>query len=283
MTLDDVIRRSSPPEPWGEGGNIPWNEPGFSERMLLEHLSQDHDMASRRSEIIDRHVAWIHETLLSGSPSRVLDLCCGPGLYAARLSQLGHECVGIDFSPAAIKHAEQIAADGRGRCDFACSDVTTADLGSGFDLVMLIFGELNMFRREDARDILSRAREALKPGGRLLLEPQTLVAVREAGESPATWYSSDGGLFSERPHVCLKESFWDPDTRTATTRFYVLDAGACAVERHAMTAQAYEESELAGMLADAGYEGGDFMEALAGVTVEDQVGLFAVVARRPLC
>ena len=27
------------PEPWDEGDNIPWNEPGFSRRMLREHLT----------------------------------------------------------------------------------------------------------------------------------------------------------------------------------------------------------------------------------------------------
>jgi SAM-dependent methyltransferase len=284
MKLTDIVGRASPPAPWDEGGNIPWDDPGFSERMLREHLSQDHDMASRRSEIIDRHVEWIHETLLAGAPSRVLDLCCGPGLYARRLSELGHDCFGIDFSPASIRHAEGEAgvAGGAGECRFACSDVRTAEFGSGFDLAMLIFGEFNVFRRADAAGILARAHDALAPGGTLLLEPQTLETVRETGEGPPTWYSSEGGLFLDGPHVCLKESFWDPESRTATTRFYVLDATTCSVERHAMTAQGYEESELAAMLADAGFEGGDFMSSLAGVAIEDQAGLFAVIARKPL-
>lgn len=284
MRLKDIVGRTSPPAPWDEGANIPWDDPGFSERMLREHLSQDHDMASRRSEIIGRHVDWIHETLLEAAPSRVLDLCCGPGLYAGRLSRLGHDCFGIDFSPASIRHAERetCAADRGGECRCVCADVRTAEFGSGFDLAMLIFGEFNVFRRSDAADILARAFDALAPGGRLLLEPQTLETVRETGEGPPTWYSSDGGLFLDGPHVCLKESFWDPESRTATTRFYVLDATTGSVERHAMTAQGYEESELASMLADAGFEGGDFMPSLAGVAVEDQAGLFAVVARKPL-
>ncbi|EBO1314042.1 class I SAM-dependent methyltransferase, partial [Salmonella enterica] len=29
-------------------GKIPWDEPAFSQRMLENHLSQDHDWASRR-------------------------------------------------------------------------------------------------------------------------------------------------------------------------------------------------------------------------------------------
>ena len=81
MNLIDIITRQSPPKPWAEGEKIPWNDLGFSERMLREHLSQEHDAASRRSAVIDRHVDWIHHTLLTGQPTQLLDLGCGPGLY----------------------------------------------------------------------------------------------------------------------------------------------------------------------------------------------------------
>ena len=59
-----IVHRSQPAVPWAEGDNIPWSEPSFSERMLREHLSQDHDLASRRIENVNRHVAWIHDAVL---------------------------------------------------------------------------------------------------------------------------------------------------------------------------------------------------------------------------
>ncbi|MBW7996213.1 MAG: hypothetical protein FVQ81_06515 [Candidatus Glassbacteria bacterium] len=39
-----------PPQPgslWSGQYKIPWNDPAFSRRMLIEHLSQEHDLASR--------------------------------------------------------------------------------------------------------------------------------------------------------------------------------------------------------------------------------------------
>jgi len=39
---------------WHGAYKIPWDDPDFSRRMLAEHLSQEHDMASRRVEWIDR-------------------------------------------------------------------------------------------------------------------------------------------------------------------------------------------------------------------------------------
>jgi len=59
LDLIDIIHRKAVPPPWSEGEKIPWDEPGFSQRMLLEHLSQEHDAASRRIETIERQVEWI--------------------------------------------------------------------------------------------------------------------------------------------------------------------------------------------------------------------------------
>ncbi len=90
-------------DPWAGAYKIPWQDPAFSRRMLAEHLSQAHDLASRRLAWIDRQVAWIDETVLGGRPADILDLGCGPGLYCHRLAERGHRCRGIDFGPAAEK------------------------------------------------------------------------------------------------------------------------------------------------------------------------------------
>lgn len=42
-----------------EESKIPWDEPAFSQRMLANHLSQEHDWASRRQNVIDQQVEWI--------------------------------------------------------------------------------------------------------------------------------------------------------------------------------------------------------------------------------
>ena len=101
MNLDDIGKRQIPPEPWAEGDNIPWNDPGFSKRMLEEHLTQRHDLASRRFTTIDQQVGWINEEVLQGETTKILELTCGPGLYTSRLARLGHQCMGIDYAPAA--------------------------------------------------------------------------------------------------------------------------------------------------------------------------------------
>ena len=145
MNLLELVRRPPVLESGTEGEKIPWHEPAFSKRMLEEHLSQSHDLASRRSERIDGHVSWIDGEILSHRPSRILDLACGPGLYSERLARLGHECVGIDYSPASIEYARERARRDQLRCSYREEDLRTAQFGQDFDLALLIFGELNVF------------------------------------------------------------------------------------------------------------------------------------------
>jgi SAM-dependent methyltransferase len=253
LNLLDIVDRKGSPAPWAEGEKIPWNDPGFSARMLREHLTQEHDAASRRFKIVDAHVRWIHEEVLKAEPSRILDLGCGPGLYANRLAALGHTSVGIDFSPASIAYArEQAARDGLD-VTYIEGDIRTADYGEGHDLVMQIFGEFNVFRRAEARVILETAYRVLVPGGRLLLEPHTFEAVRGIGLQPSSWYSAQTGLFSEEPHLCLEENFWDAESHVAIERYYIVDAATGKVTRHSSSMQAYSEREYRDLLAGCGF------------------------------
>jgi 2-polyprenyl-3-methyl-5-hydroxy-6-metoxy-1,4-benzoquinol methylase len=209
MKLRDILHRKSPPLPWQEGENIPWFETGFSERMLREHLAQDHDLASRRQLIIDQHVNWIHETLLEGKPGKILDLGCGPGLYTQKLAEGGHRCLGIDYSPASITYAREAAQAEDLNIEYQQEDVRSADYGDSYDLVMMLFGEFNIFQMRDGELILQKAYKALIPGGILLLEPHLYEDVKKVEKSAFTWFTAQSGLFSDKPHICLEESYWD--------------------------------------------------------------------------
>lgn len=279
--LMEMIERQAVPEPWAEGDKIPWDDPDFSRRMLGEHLTQAHDMASRRFVVIDKQVGWIHGALLGAKPARILDLGCGPGLYTSRLARLGHKCVGIDFGPASIAYArEQAEAEGLD-CTYIQHDVRTAEYGAGYDLVMFLFGELNVFRPADAQGIVRRACLALRKGGLLLAEAHTYACVHDIGQQPRSWYSAPSGLFSDRPHLYLTESFWDAQRAVATERFFVVDAATGEVTRYAASTQAYTDEQYRSLLEDGGLEAVTFYPSLIGTVDKAQAHLMAVAGSRP--
>jgi SAM-dependent methyltransferase len=280
MNLSDILYRNSAPEPWAEGDKIPWNDPDFSRRMLREHLSQAHDAASRRSIIIDEHVEWIHHEVLHNRSSRVFDLGCGPGLYSSRLAQRGHTCVGIDFSPASIAYARDFAQAQQLACDYRLADVRHADYGAGYNLAMFVFGEPNVFRPEELQRILSKAYDALNDGGRLLLEVHPLEVVQRLGHQRATWYTLKEGLFSDRPHLVLFESFWDEAQRVAIERFYIVDAETAEVTQHASSMQAYTNEQYRYLLQATGFSDITFYPSLIGEPDERQKDLIAIVANK---
>jgi SAM-dependent methyltransferase len=278
MNQLDLVRRASSPKPWAEGDNIPWNEPEFSRRMLREHLSQEHDAASRRAEVIEQQVSWIHSELLSGQASKILDLACGPGLYSSRLARLGHKCIGIDYSPASIEYAVNHATQENLDCTYIEGDIRNTGFGYEFDIVMLIFGEFNVFRPEDAKQLLMKANRSLKTGGQLLLEVHPIDWIRSTGEKSPSWYSSESGLFSDKPHICLTEAFWDENSGTATRRYFIIDASTGEVSRYAQTFQAYDIAGYRAILNESGFYGVRTYPALTGDDNFKTEGLFVLAA-----
>jgi SAM-dependent methyltransferase len=268
MNLLDLVFRARHPAPWDEGDNIPWHAPAFSERMLREHLSQSHDAASRRLEIIQQHVAWIHNDVLGGKPARILDLGCGPGLYCRELALRGHACVGVDYAPASIRHAREITQGLP--CEFIFGDLREADFGHGFDLAMQIYGEINVFKPADAHSILRKAHGALNAGGTLLLEAHTHDVVHRMGHDPAAWSSHERGLFSDAPYLYLRESDWDEPAQAATNRHIIVDAATAEVTRYASSIQAYDDAGYRALLHDAGFDDVRFLPSLApdGATLQ---------------
>ena len=79
--------------------------------MLREHLDESHGAASRQAAERAAQLDWLWAQLRLTPGSRVLDLTCGPGLYAVPLAERGCRVTGVDFGPASIAYARQLAAE----------------------------------------------------------------------------------------------------------------------------------------------------------------------------
>lgn len=269
MNLADLICRR-PPIAWQDGEKIPWNDPDFSRRMLESHLSQDHDWASRRHAIIDRHVRWIASRLPQNA--RILDLGCGPGFYTHRLAELGFSCTGVDFSPASIEYARKQSEQAVLEIEYVLQDIRAFSTGQIFDAALLTFGEFNVFKESDATTILKITSTCLKSDGFLLLEAHTFETVKSIGTTPATWQTMESGVFSDSPHLYLQENFWDEQTSTATTRYFIVDAKASNVHEYGSSMKAYGDEEYKKMLRDVGFTNIEILNAGDWPTGDDFKG-----------
>lgn len=278
MNLIDIVKRISMPDPWSEGEKIPWNEPEFSKRMLQYHLAQDHDLASRRFSIIDKHVKFLND--LARGASKVLDLGCGPGFYTSRLTSLGYKCKGIDFSPASIEYAKEQAEKVGQDIDYVTEDIRTAEFGDGYGLAMMVYGEFNVFKKDDIGAVLKKAYDSLEEGGVFIAEPHRFEAVKSFGESSPSWYSSESMLFSDKPHLALMECFWSEEHSVTINRYFIVDAATGGVTLHSSSMQAYSNDEYEALLREAGFNEVEFYDSLTGDEVDRNENLMVIVGRK---
>lgn len=247
MTLSDRLPANISDQ---QAVGIPWNDPNFSERLLLMHLSQDHDWASRRLAIIEKQIDWIAQQLPGGS-ARILDLCCGPGFYTHRLAILGHKCSGIDFSPASIAYARQAAKQNQLDINYILADLRGYEIEGKYDLIMMTFGEFNIFGKQDIQKIFASAFGALSDGGILIVEVYTFEEVRRIGHYPEQRHSVPHGIFSETPYFCQQSQLWDETNAVANTDYRIVDLHDMKLRLYRMSLQAYTEAQY-----------GDFLESL---------------------
>ena len=83
----------------------------------------------------DRKINIILDNAGVREGSRVLDVACGTGVLMPDYLRRGADVTGIDISPEMIKLAERKYAGTGVR--FICGDIETADVGQGFDAIVV--------------------------------------------------------------------------------------------------------------------------------------------------
>jgi SAM-dependent methyltransferase len=231
-------------------------------------------MASRSPAVIAEHVAWLQE-LLSAEPlpdgraRHLVDLGCGPGLYAVPLARAGLRVTGIDFSPAAVVHARNLAMSN----DLKTIDILEMDLLhlphdlpqelAPVDVITFWFGEFNGFQPDQALAMLKHLGRALVSDGLLVLEYQPWdLFIREGGTS---WEVTKDTAFADGRHLWLQEWSWDDEARAEITVHWILDPETGRLDRHAQSHQAYTDEELIGLLGKAGFDRVSFHGPITGV------------------
>lgn len=105
------------------------------------------------------------ERLLDRCAGATLDIGCGPGRLAAALAARGQPVLGVDVAAAAVESTTALGAAALHRSVF------DALPGEGrWDTALLADGNLGI--GGDASGLLQRVHELLRPGGRLLVEPE---------------------------------------------------------------------------------------------------------------
>lgn len=181
-----------------------WDDEHISKGMLEAHLDPDLDAASRPMRFIDESAEWIAKTFPAREYPSLLDLGCGPGLYAERFCKAGYCVTGVDLSLRSIDYAKQKAEERGLRIRYHHADYLSLDLRAQFDLATMIYCDYGALSKEDRREVLKRVHLHLRSGGMFLLDVSSVSAFGRFEEGDSWDVCENGGYWSEKPHLAIE-------------------------------------------------------------------------------
>ena len=271
----DLLRAlAAVPEPFAVGGpHELWSDPHVQQQMLAAHLDPDVAAASREHAFIDRSLDWITANLDVGSGTRVLDLGCGPGLYANPLAARGSRVHGIDLSRVSIE-----AATRRATCDratFEVGDYLTAPLPK-HDVALLIYCDYCALSPEDRRRVLGRVRDRMADDGRLLVDLFSERRFSELTQGCTIAERLMDGFWAPGDYVGVHQTILYPDERVVLDR-YLIAAPDRTRTVHAWLAHLTVD-EARAEFQEAGFAVVEVLGDVAGAAFDPTAPEFALVA-----
>ena len=156
------------------------------------------------------------------------------------------------------------------RCRFIQADVRTAlpeQAGLNFDAALFLYGQLAVFTRAEAAQLLQGAAAALRAGGRLAIE---LLDFERIDKSSSTWwFTDDTGLWGDTPFLNLGERTWDDEQRASIDRFYVIELQSGELQEIGLSDNGYEAEEMVALLQASGFEQARAYPAWDGLEIYD--------------
>ncbi len=139
------------------------------------------------------------------APGRALDVACGEGRNAVWLAERGWEVDAVDFSKVAIERARELASQRGVEVNFAVADVTRWQPEPGvYDLVAILYLHIPP---EQRRDVIARTRDAVAPGGTMLVVGHDLENLERGWggpPDPEVHYTPDEIAFEMEPLEIVK-------------------------------------------------------------------------------
>jgi len=221
MNFTDIIEFTKKPQIYAEENAVMWTDDHISKQLLDVHLNPDIDLASRRRASIESTVAWILNSA-NLEKMNVLDLGCGPGLYAELMAERGHKVTGVDFSKNSIEYARNEAIKKNLDIEYVNRNYLELCEENKYDLAMMVFTDFGVLIPEARKTLLQNVYRALKPGGIFIFDVLSDKDI-EMKVAEKSWGMEERGFWKDRLHLILSDSFYYPKDKVILYQHIVID------------------------------------------------------------
>lgn len=220
--LDKIFQYLKKPDLYAESTAKFWDDEHISKGMLKAHLDPALEAASRKHCFIDSSVEWISELVPCKNYKKLLDLGCGPGLYAERLAEKGYLLTAIDFSKRSIEYAKRKAKEKGYNIEYIYKNYLEIEYRDEFDLITLIYCDFGALSHVQREMLLKKIYAALKSGGKFIFDVFTPKNYERKTES-YTWHLNEGsGFWAPDTHICIEAHYiYEGDIRL--NQYVVID------------------------------------------------------------
>lgn len=252
MEIPNIITNANKPALYEKGSAFMWNDPYISKQLLEIHLNPDLDLASRKETSIEKTVKWILELPARNEKLNILDLGCGPGLYAERFARQGHKVTGVDISENSINYAQESAS----RKELSITYLNASYLEiepeeDKYDLVILIYTDFGVLLPDDRNHLLKWIYKALKKGGLFVFD---VLSDNDLNTkvTPKSWEAKNTGFWSNSPYLLLSEAFLYEEQKLILYQHIVAKASG-NVETYRFWTHFFSEKDISKMLETFGF------------------------------
>ncbi|OGL40574.1 hypothetical protein A3J32_03125 [Candidatus Saccharibacteria bacterium RIFCSPLOWO2_02_FULL_46_7] len=218
-----------------------------------------------------KDTAFIVKSLNLKKGAKLLDLGCGHGRHTIALAEHGYAVTGLDYSPDFIEIARKEAKAKVVSAQFVQQDMREITYETEFDAVINFFSSFGYFKNdEDNQLVLRKISKALKPGGILLIDLNSLgrtlrryIVNGRYDEKRQVFTLTRDRLFptGQKGHLQLD---FDPKTMKSSWTYYRSENGK--TQQDGGEIRVYSLAEIIHLLKEVGLE---FDEAWGSYELEE--------------
>jgi SAM-dependent methyltransferase len=244
--------------------------------MLMYHLNEEVDAASRNRKFIERSVAWIVEHFNVSRNTEIADFGCGPGLYANRLAERGARVTGIDFSVNSLHYAGKVAKEKGLEVNYVQTNYLDFETEDRFDLIMMIMCDFCALSPEQRAILLMKFTKLLKPGGKVLLDVYSLNFFSQKEEVALYEKNQLYGFWSADDYYGFLNSFKYEEEKVILDKYTIIEKERKKEVYNWL--QCFSEDSLRAEFSASGFQVQELYSNVAGDEYSGDSSEFAVVA-----
>jgi 2-polyprenyl-3-methyl-5-hydroxy-6-metoxy-1,4-benzoquinol methylase len=250
MNIELIKKLSNKPQLYEKGSSVMWTDPYISKQLLELHINPENDVASRSKVKIERITNWILERT-DNPEMKILDLGCGPGLYAELLAQKGHSITGVDYSENSIQYATRQAKEKKLNIEYLKKNYLDLDFDNQFDLIILIYLDFCVLLPEEREKVLENIYRALKKGGLFICDVVNQRNIDKKTISQS-WEVQETGFWKDTPYITLTNGYHYPEAKVLANHHVVISEDN-TVDTYIFWSHYYEKDDLVQILKSKGF------------------------------